>query len=138
MTAEAPLEKLQAAYKAWHDTKGASTESWLALMDDSVEIVSMASEAKGLAFAGERKSRQQAVAYFTGLLADWSMVHWTPETFVCEGDRIAVFARCAWTNKRTGKTADIATAHLWTFHNGKAVKVNELFDSARVAAAASA
>lgn len=135
MATSAPLEMLKAAYRAWDESKGASTEAWLALMDDSVVIASMGSETKGLSFAGARRSRQQAVDYFQGLLADWSMIHWTPETFVCDGDHIAVFARCAWTNKRTGKTADIATAHLWTFRDGKVVRIDELFDSARVAMA---
>jgi ketosteroid isomerase-like protein len=64
------------------------------------------------------------------------MVHWTPETFVGDGDQIAMFGRCGWRHQTTNKVADIAIAHLWTFKEGKAVEVKEIFDSARVVAAA--
>ena len=67
---------------------------------------------------------------------DWSMVHWTPETYVAEGERVAVFGTCAWTSKATGKVADVRIAHLWQFENGAAVSLTEIFDSARAVAAA--
>jgi ketosteroid isomerase-like protein len=130
------VERLKAAYKAWHDTKGEDASVWLGLMEDDFRLVSMGQEAQGLAFAKERNSRQEAVGYLTGLLKEWRMVHWTPETFVCEGDRIAMFGRCAWANRATGKSAACRIAHLWTFRNGKAIELTEVFDSARAAAAA--
>ena len=130
------LERLKAAYKAWDACKGREPNCWLDLFADNVRIQSLANPSKALAFASERKSKADAAGYFTNLAQHWSMIHWTPHTFVAEGDKIAVFATCAWTNKQTGKQVETPSAHLWEFENGKATSVIEIFDSARVLAAA--
>lgn len=130
------LERLKAAYKAWNDTKGGSSDVWLALLADSFSLRSMGHSSPGLTFAKERVSRQEALEYLTQLLSDWSLVYWIPETFVREGDQIAVFGRTAWINHATGKSAEMRVAHLWRFHNGNAIELNEIFDSARMVAAA--
>ena len=135
MAANANLAMLQAAYKAWHETKGDSA-AWNMVFDDNIVLHSMGDDVQALAFAKDGSARDHMLKYFAGLAKDWTMIHWTPETFVCEGDRIAMFGRCAWTNKATGKVADVRTAHLWTFANGKAIELTELFDSARAVAAA--
>ncbi|MGE3915502.1 MAG: nuclear transport factor 2 family protein [Hyphomicrobiaceae bacterium] len=130
------LERLKAAYKAWDECKGLRPEIWLDLLADTVHIQSLGGEAQPLAFARNRKSKAEVVQYFAGLAQHWTMVHWTPQTFVTEGDKIAVFATCGWTNKATGKTVETPSAHLWQFENGYATSMIELFDSARVMAAA--
>ena len=130
------LEKLKAAYTAWDACKGREAKCWLDIFADHVRIQSLAGESRALAFAAERKSKADAAGYFSSLAQHWSMVHWTPQTFVTEGDRIAVFATCAWINKATGKTVETPSAHLWQFENGYATSVIEIFDSARVMAAA--
>lgn len=135
MNGENNLAKLKSAYQAWHQSKGSDSKVWLDLMSDQVKLRSMAHAAPALAFAQHRQSKAEAVAYFTALAKEWSMVHWTPETFVSEGDRIAMFGSCAWTNKATGKIAEISIGHLWQFENGKVVSVTEIFDSARALAA---
>ncbi len=132
------LERLRTAYKVWHDSKGSKSDIWLDLMSDNVQFKSMGGASPLLAFASERRNKIEAAAYFAGLTKDWTMVHWTPQTYVSEGDRIAVFSTCAWTHKITGKLAEVANSHLWVFENGKAVAVTEIFDSARAIAAASA
>lgn len=130
------LDNLKAAYAAWDACKGADPNCWLDLLADDVSISSIANEARALSFAGERKTRSAAAAYFTGLAEHWTMVHWTPKSFVSDGDQIAVYAVCAWTSKLTGKTVETPSAHFWQFENGKATSVIEIFDSARVLAAA--
>lgn len=133
--AESDLERLKATYQAWHDSKG-DKDVWLNVMGDDVCIRSMDETSPGLEFAKDRFSRQEAVDYLGGILDAWSMIHWTPETFVCEGDLIAMFGRCAWTSKTTGKSADVRIAHLFRSRDGKVVEMTEIFDSARAAAAA--
>lgn len=130
------VERLQAAYKLWNDKKGLDTSGWLALISDSMRITSMGGDNAALAFAAERSNREEAVAYMAAITKDWSMVHWTPETYVAQGDHVAVFGTCAWTSKATGKVADVRVAHLWQFENGAAVSLTEVFDSARAVAAA--
>lgn len=136
MPSDDSLIRLKAAYQLWHDTKGEDTTGWLVLMADNVRIRSVGADAPGLTFAATRHSRSEAVEYLAAITRDWKMVHWTPDTFVCAGSKIAMFGRCAWTHKRTGKTADVSCAHLWTFTDGKAVEFTEVFDSAKAVAAA--
>lgn len=135
------LNQLKSAYKTWGDTKGegdAARNAWFALAADNVRIASMHDAAPGLAFAKPRKSRDEFIEYLTSLVKDWEMVHWNAETFVNEGDQVAMFGHCGWINRATRKPLETPVAHLWTFQGGKAIAVAELFDSARVAAAATA
>lgn len=137
MTAGTNLDRLKSAYQAWHDSKGASGEPWLGLMAENVLMSSLASDqGPELDFAGERRGRGEAAGYFTGLLNDWSMNEWIAETFVGEGDRICMFGHCSWTHKGTGKTANLRIAHYWEFEDGEVIGFTEVFDSARVIAAA--
>lgn len=136
MTEDSNLGHLKVAYQAWHDSKGGSPDVWLDLFSDDIVLHSMSEDAAGLEFCRDRNCKQEVVNYFSSLLDDWSMVHFSPDTYVCQGDRIAVFGSTAWTNKATGKNAEVSVAHLWTFRDGKAVEMREVFDSARAAAAA--
>ena len=76
------------------------------------------------------------VEYFSSLLEQWDMIHFTPERFVSDGDEIAVFGYCAWKNKASEKGAQVRVAHLWTFRDNKVIDLVEVFDSARAAEAA--
>lgn len=130
------LDRLKHAYKSWHESKGTVSKPWFDLLADQVELQSMGNESKALAFGAPRRSKEEVVQYFEGLASNWSMLHWSPHTYVTEGDTIAVFSRCAWTSKETGKSVETPTAHLWRFEDGKVTSMIEIFDSARVLAAA--
>lgn len=132
------LTRLKAAYQAWHDSKGASQDVWLDLLHDNVALHTMGEEAAGLSFCEDCRCKQDVVAYMSGLLETWTMIHFTPETYVCQDDDIAMFGRCAWQSKATGRDVEVSVAHLWTFQDGKVAKLREIFDSARAAAAAAA
>lgn len=133
------VEELKSVYQIWHDTKGEgdrARNAWLDLFDDQIKIASMGDATPEVSFSRRRDSKLEAVEYILDLLKDWKMLHWTPETFVHEGDHVAMFGRCAWINKRTQKTVDAPIAHLWKFNNGKAIHLTEIFDSAKAVAAA--
>jgi ketosteroid isomerase-like protein len=138
MTSGSNLERLKAAYQLWHDTKGdaGSMRNWLALMDERIQLRSMGDASQELAFATTRTSRDGVLGYFDELLANWEMVDWSPETFVESGDRIAMFGRCGWVNRTTKKKGEVRIAHLWTFQDGKVIDIVEVFDTARMVAAA--
>jgi len=89
-----------------------------------------------LAFARQYNNREELKACFNGLLSDWSMINYTIDEYVAQGD--AVFARgsTSWINKKTGKAMDTPKVDFWRFRNGKAVEFYEYFDTAYVAAAA--
>jgi ketosteroid isomerase-like protein len=131
------MTALKEAYRRWDTSKGASKEAWLELMADEVRIRSVNEHEAGLSFAKNRYSRNEAVDYLAALLKDWEMIHWTPDTFVEDGNRIAMFGRCAWTFRDTGASAEVDIAHLWQFDGNKIIELREVFDSAKAIAAAS-
>ena len=134
---------LKKAYEEFESSKG-DANVWLTSMHNDFRLASMGDGAgpslsdgkEAMSFAKTRNSKEEALAYFTDLARDWSLVHWTPETYICDGDSIAMFGQCAWTNKATTKTAEVRVAHLWKFRGGKMSELTEVFDSARVVAAA--
>jgi ketosteroid isomerase-like protein len=131
------LARLKAAYAAWNDRKGDSLDVWRELMDPGFRLTSWGENTPGLEFSAPRSSREEALHYLSAILDDWAMIHYTPNHFVCEGDWIAMFGSCAYTHKRTGKSAECKIAGLWRFENGKAMELTDMFDSAVAAAAAS-
>ena len=64
------------------------------------------------------------------------MVYFRPETYVEQGDKIAMFGECSWKHKGTKKTVVCRISNLWEFKDGKAISMIDLFDSAKAAAAA--
>ncbi|MDQ6434616.1 nuclear transport factor 2 family protein [Mesorhizobium sp. LHD-90] len=137
MTENPNLARLKAAYQAWNDRKGDSLKEWADLMDDQCRIASIHEDAPGLSFAADRNSKQECLDYLSAILKEWTMVHFTPEIYVCEGDNIAMFGRCQYTNIATGRDVECQLANLWRFNSaGKALKTTEVFDTAAAAAVA--
>lgn len=131
------LARLKAAYQAWNDKKGDSMKEWAELMDDQCRIASIHEDAPGLSFAADRNSKQECLDYLKAILKEWTMVHFTPEIYVSEGDAIAMFGKCRYTSKATGNDVECRVADLWRFNSaGKALQMTEVFDTAAAAAAA--
>ena len=136
-TVSTNLKNLKAGYRAWGKSKATANIAPLqALMANSFRIASMDESAPGLAFAKDRSSKAQSLAYLTGIFDDWEMVHYTPKTFVEQDNKIAMFGKCAYKNKKTKKTVECWIANLWEFRNGKLVSMIDIFDSAKAAVAA--
>ena len=133
----ANLKNLKAVYRAWGKSRAtANIGPMESLMANSFRIASMDENSPGLGFAVDRSSKSQSLAYLTGIFNDWEMVHYTPKTFVEQGNKIAMFGKCAYKNKATKKTVECWIANLWEFRNGKIVSMVDIFDSAKAAAAA--
>ena len=130
------VTRLRAAYQSWHDTRGQSVAAWVALMDDDIEMRSVADGAPGMEFSATRKGKSTAHGYFSALNTDWEMIHYTPEHFLVDGDRVAVFGRCAFRHRKTGKVAETDVANRWRFRDGLAVEYYEIYDTAKAFAAA--
>jgi uncharacterized protein len=130
------LAKLKSAYQAWHDTRGQSVAAWMDLMADDVEMRSAADGAPGMEFSAPRKGKHTLHGYFSGLAADWEMIHYTVEEFYVDGDRVMTFGRCAYRNRKTGKVAESAVVNRWRFRDGLVFEYFELYDTAKAFAAA--
>ncbi len=130
------LDRLKTAYAAWNDTRGRSRDVWGAMMADPFQLNLVDENSPGLNFARDAVSRDEALNYLTAIFDEWEMEHYTPETYVSEGDQIAMFGTCCFRHKMTGKPAELRMACLWRFEDGKAVSLVEILDSAVAAAAA--
>lgn len=131
------VEVLKDAYRRWHETKGESVGHWFdVVLSEKVSFGSVPRGAAPLDFATQYSDRAQVRAYFDGLLAEWSMVHYTIDEYIAQGDAVVARGSTAWTNKRTGKTAETPKVDFWRFKDGKAVEFYEYFDTACVVAAA--
>lgn len=127
------LERLQSAYAAWHETKGANIDEWAALMAEEVHFGAPRAVPE---VTGDLKRRSEVLDYLGGILKQWEMEYFRPAAFVEDGGRIAMFGQCAYRNRATGKLAEIGISHLWEFEDGKIVRMAEIFDTARAAGAA--
>jgi ketosteroid isomerase-like protein len=128
---------LQNAYNRWNTTKGGSIADWMVLMDDDISFGSLAEGAEVVPFTAPLRRKDSLKTYFDGLLGNWTMVHYTVDEYVAEGDRVVAIGSTSWKNKHTGKTFDTRKVDVWKFKNGKAIEFYEFYDTAMVAAAGS-
>ena len=138
MLAQDTIDKLKAAYRRWNDTRGQSIADWIDLMTDDVKLRSVADGAEGMKFSAARDGKDAAHGYFSALHEEWEMIHHTAEEFIVDagGARVAVFGRCAYKNRKTGKTAESHFAHRWRFRDGRIAEYFEIYDTAKAFAAA--
>jgi uncharacterized protein len=131
------LERIRAAYQAWHDSKGQSMQHWLDLMSPSVRFRSLAGGAPGLEFTQDCQCSGDVERYFGALSQDWTMEHYTVDELFASGDRVVMLGHMAWTNKRTGRKVDTPKADFLRLRDGKVVEFFEFYDTAKAIAAAS-
>ena len=129
------VDRLKAAFAAWHASRGADRQVWLDLVADDFVLRSAADGAPGMEFSATRAGRAAVLDYFAGLAADWEMLHYTADEFVAERDRVVVIGRCGWRHRRTGKGVESPVVSLWRFRDGKAVECFEMYDTAKAIAA---
>jgi uncharacterized protein len=128
--------KLRKAYAFWNNNLGSSNQQWMDLMDDNIVFRSLAGGAPGMEFTLDCHGKADLVRYFAGLAADWEMIHYTPEEFIADGDRVVVLSRTAWRNRKTGKSFETPKADVFHFSKGKVVNFFEFYDTYRVIATA--
>ena len=137
LNSDVPLNELQDAYRNWRESKGANVNQVLDLFDEQVEMHSVLEPAVHHELARVQRSREDARNYFKALLDDWEMIDFPQKKIVADGDTVVWIGRCSWRNKHDGKVIDTPKIDVWTFHDGKAVRFFEMFDSLGFAKAAS-
>jgi uncharacterized protein len=137
MTTNGNLAALKQCYERWNETKGGSTDDWLAMMDDKIDFKSLAkAQSPEVSFTARRTCKDEMCGYLSGLLDDWEMEYYRVDDFVVDGDKICVLGKTAWTNKRTGIRAESPKFDYVTFKDGKIVAFYEFYDTAKMIAAA--
>ncbi|MDB5503849.1 MAG: hypothetical protein JWR89_3751 [Tardiphaga sp.] len=132
----ANVDLLKETYRRWSETRGENAEVFMDLADANIQFGSIPRGAAPLTFAKAYDCRDALREYFDGLHAGWTMVHYTIDEFIAQGDVVVARGTCAWKNRRTGKVAESPKVDFWRFRNGKAIEFYEYFDTAHVAAAA--
>ena len=132
----ANVDVLKDAYRQWNDTRGGSVAQIVSICDPNISWASVPRGEAPLAFAAQYNKRDELQIYVDGLLSDWTMVHYTIDEYIAQGDVVFARGSCAWTNKKTGKIAETPKVDFWRFRDGKAIEFYEYFDTACVAAAA--
>lgn len=137
MSAENPnLTVLRKLYEGWHETKGGNVEDVIALMDEEVQLSSLANGAQGAEFTQQCSCLADVRKYFEGLLNNWTMLHYHVVEFIADGDRVVVVCHTAWNNNDTGKSCETPKVDIWRFENGRATSLSEYYDTAALFAAA--
>jgi ketosteroid isomerase-like protein len=129
VAALAPVERLKQAYAAWSESKGFSSDQWLDLLADEIEMRSVLSPELPDDLAAHRISRAAALEYFATLSRDWEMILFECDRFIGDEDDVVMVGRCAWRNRATGRIVDTPKVDVWHFEGGKAVTFFEMFDS---------
>jgi ketosteroid isomerase-like protein len=128
--------QLAQIYRRWHETKGACLDEFIGIFADDISFRSLAQGAAPVTFTAAAIGPAQLRGYFDGLLAGWTMIHFTVDHMIADGDRVAVVGSTAWTCKATGKVCETPKIDLWRFRDGRAVEFFELYDTAGMLAAA--
>ncbi|MBR1172015.1 nuclear transport factor 2 family protein [Bradyrhizobium sp. DASA03005] len=128
---------LKEAYRLWHESRGGSVDHWFdAVVAPNVNFASVPRGVAPLDFAKQYRDSKELREYFDRLLSEWTMQHYTIDEYIAQGDAVVARGSTAWTNKKTGKTAETPKIDYWRFKDGKAVEFYEYFDTACVVAAA--
>jgi ketosteroid isomerase-like protein len=78
-----------------------------------------------------RGPKAVAEGLFFRLGTEWIGFRATPEEIIDGGDTIVALGRYQATNKATGNPLNAQFAHVWTFRNGKVVRVRQFGDTAQ-------
>ncbi|MFJ3793060.1 nuclear transport factor 2 family protein [Kitasatospora sp. NPDC090091] len=118
------LAVVRAAYRAFHDRDLAAL---LATMDPGIEWVhpdGLAPYGLGgtkLGHAGVREFLAKVPTVLGGMRLE-------PQEFIRSGDRVVVFGVRAVTSL-SGRTETLSFVHSWTFRDGRAVRMEDIFDT---------
>ncbi|HMN52127.1 MAG TPA: nuclear transport factor 2 family protein [Xanthobacteraceae bacterium] len=123
---------LKEAYRLWHETKGASVDSWMSICADELEFGSIGQSVKATPYMTVYDSKEKLGEYFSGLARDWEMIEFRIEHYVAQGDRVVCLGRCSWKARKTGKTIWTPIANSFRFANGKLIEYYEYFDTAQM------
>ena len=126
---DVPADQVADAYREWRESRGGNSDRIVAMMADGIEMRSVLDPALPDDLAADRKSIDEARAYFDVISRDWEMLDYPQEKIVADGDTVVWIGRCRWRHRFTGREIDTPKVDIWTFEDGKAVRFLEMFDS---------
>ena len=130
------VEILRGAYEAWIQSRGRSVEEWVKIASPDIALQSLADEHEEGRFGAVPVGHTGFRQYLTDLVNHWIMESYDVDRYIAEGDQVVAVARTAWRNRATNKRVACPLVDVWTFKDGLATSVLELFDTAAMVAAA--
>ncbi|WP_030590847.1 nuclear transport factor 2 family protein [Streptomyces anulatus] len=122
------LEVIHAAYHAFHTR---DVEALLATLDPAVEWVHPAGMAR-YGLGGTRVGHAGVREFLSEVPAVLSGMRLEPREFLRSGDRVVVFGVRRVTSL-SGHTETLDFVHSWTLRDGRAVRMEDIFDTVRFA-----
>ena len=130
------VEALRGAYEAWIQSRGRSVEEWIKIASPEIALRSLADEHDDGRFGAVPAGHAGLRKYLTDLVTHWIMESYDVDRFIAEGDEVVAVVSTAWRNRVTNKRVACPMVDVWTFKDGLAIAVLELFDTAAMVAAA--
>ena len=85
--------------------------------------------------AGTFKGKEAVLAWFGGLASTLEFTTFEPREFIAQDDTVVSLVYAEATARNTGRTFVNHEAHVWTFRDGKLVRLRIYLDTAKTAAA---
>lgn len=130
------VEALRNAYERWTQSRGRSVEDWVALASPDFQIRSSADAHAEASFGAAPAGIEGLKAYLTDLVNHWIMESYEVEQLIADGDDVVAINRIAFRHRQTNKRVACPLVDVWTFRDGKATSVMEVFDTAAMIQAA--
>jgi ketosteroid isomerase-like protein len=122
-------ELIRAAYAHWEQSLGDDPEPFFALVAEDFTMASVLDPPELHELARDHYGLDRVRDYFAALAADWEMIEFPTEQIVEQGETVVWIGRCTWRNRHTGRLATTPKADIWTFRDGRAVRMFEMFDT---------
>lgn len=122
-------DRVRAAYERWQDNLGRDPEPFFALMGEDFEMASVLDPPDLHELAADHRGADRVRDYFAALDADWEMIDFPTEQVVEQGDTVVWIGRCTWRNRHTGSVVATPKVDIWTFRDGRAVRMFEIYDT---------
>ena len=135
-TSNANVELLRQGYQRWSESRGRSIDDWLAIAAPTFRIRSGADHLAEAQFGPAPAGREGLRTYLLDLVSHWIMERHDVERYIADGDEVAAVIRAVWRNRATNKQIACDLVDLWSFKDGQAVSLTEVFDTAAMLAAA--
>ena len=120
---------VRAAYEHWEESLGSDPEPFFALVAEDFTMASVLDPPDLHELAKDHYGLDRVRDYFAALHADWEMIDFPTEHVVEQDDTVVWIGRCTWRHRHTGRLATTPKVDIWTFRDGRAVRMFEMFDT---------
>ena len=122
-------EETRAAVRAMYDAyRRGDPEAIAALLDDDVDWIIYA-PVQVFPFAGSRRGKPAVLQTLGGIAKDYELQRHQEQIVIVEGDRAAVTAEVAFTQRSSGRLIRMRVANFLRFRDGRLIEFREFNDT---------